>query len=505
MKKLIILLLTLISYNSVSKIRLPEIINEYQPALLPIISPNGDELFFSRKWHPENTGGISDDDDVWVSIRKSNNEWNKPVKLEETINKPTSNSLLYIFPDGNKVLLSGEYYKKEAQLAITQINVNYFAIAKRINGKWQKPEPLFIEDFYNKSKNYSATISTDGKVLIMSLQREDSFGSLDLYISFYNPETKTFSKPANLGNKINSKGVEIACFLAYDSKTLYFASNGRNGKGKFDLYLTRRLDDTWGNWSDPIPLDFINSQWDENSLSLNLTGDTAYFTSGDSISGREGIYFAVLPNEFRPLPYLVIQGEILSVDGNSTAKINVPAAFKIDNFETDYVFYDTVYNSNYRFVVPNNTQYNFFVSAKNYNDYSFSTSSSKFVEPAIQNYNITLRRIKENKTFIGRIYFETDKDSLNKKSFIRLKKLIEKINQEKLSKILVVGHTDELGTEEYNLQLSIRRAENTAKVIKSILNLPDDIFEIQGKGKSEPISRDFSKNRRVEIYLVGYE
>ncbi|MGB9912356.1 MAG: hypothetical protein ACPLRO_03215, partial [Candidatus Kapaibacteriota bacterium] len=281
----------------IAKERLPETINKYQPAIFPLISPDGDELFFSRKWHPENTGGIDDDDDIWVSQKKENH-WVTPQKLDEPINNKKSNTMLYIFPDGKKALIFGPYLKiKEKNFTLNNESNYCFAIAKRKDKKWECIEPLFIEDFYSKSKNYSATMSTDSRILIMSLQRDDSKGNLDLYISFYNPETNSYSKPVNLGNKINTTGVELVSFLAYDNRTLYFASNGRTSKGKLDLYLTRRLDDTWLNWSEPVSIDLFNSEWDENSLSLNITGDTAYFTSGDTLEKREGIYFAELPEK----------------------------------------------------------------------------------------------------------------------------------------------------------------------------------------------------------------
>ncbi|MGB9771205.1 MAG: OmpA family protein [Candidatus Kapaibacteriota bacterium] len=489
----------------IAKERLPETINKYQPAIFPLISPDGDELFFSRKWHPENTGGIDDDDDIWVSQKKENH-WVTPQKLDEPINNKKSNTMLYIFPDGKKALIFGPYLKSKEKNFTLNNESNYcFAIAKRKDKKWECIEPLFIEDFYSKSKNYSATMSTDSRILIMSLQRDDSKGNLDLYISFYNPETNSYSKPVNLGNKINTTGVELVSFLAYDNRTLYFASNGRTSKGKLDLYLTRRLDDTWLNWSEPVSIDLFNSEWDENSLSLNITGDTAYFTSGDTLEKREGIYFAELPEKFRPLPYLVIQGNILTEEGNKSEPIKVPVYFKVDNFDTDFIFNDTIYNGKFRFVVPYKTQYNFFISANGFLDYSFSTNSSKFSEPTIQNYDIVLQKQKNSTELIGTIYFETDVDTLDRNSIALLKQLCKKLSKEKFSRILIVGHTDEVGTDEYNMDLSIRRAKNTARFIISSLKIGDDKVSIEGKGKTQPISKDLSKNRRVEIFLINNE
>lgn len=505
MRRAIFLVLAIFYSGTVifSKERLPETVNKHQPAIFPVISPDATELYFSRKWHPENTGGIYDDDDIWV-CHKNGNNWGDPVNLDTQVNKKQSNSLLYIFPDGQKALVYGPYFKQGESEIPTDTHSKYcFAITKRKGSRWSEPEPLKIEDFYTKSKNYSATMSTDSRVLIMSLQRDDTKGNLDLYISFYNPETQRYSKPRNLGENINTKGVELVSFLAYDGKTLYFASNGRKSKGKMDLFLTRRLDETWLNWSDPIPLDFINSEWDENSLSLNLTGDTAYFTSGDTIEKREGIYCAELPTEFRPLPYLVIEGKIVPENAGSNQSIEQPVFFKIDNFETDFIFFDTIYNGKFRFVVPNKTQYNFFVSSYGFLDYSFSTTSSKFNEPTIQNYDIVLKQEKDKIQKIGTIYFQTDVDTLDKDAIILLKELCKNLKGTNFEKILFVGHTDETGSEEYNLLLSIRRAKNAARFVASTLKINEEKIVVEGKGKTQPISKDFAKNRRVEIFIVN--
>ncbi len=515
---LFLLCLILINYFSTySKERLPEVINQYQPAIFPVISPDGGKLYFNRKWHPENTGGIYDDDDVWISEKKQNGNWGKPRRLESNINTNSSNTFLYIFPNNRKALVYGDYQQtSEGKFE------NCFAISINKNGIWQKPEPLVIENFYNKSLNYSATISTDGRVLIMSLEREDSYGSLDLYISFFDPSKNKFTQPQNLGGIINTKGIDLVAFLAYDNKTLYFASNGRQTKGKLDLFMVRRLDETWFNWSKPEPLDFINSEWDENSFYLNLSGDTAFFCSGDATSSREGIYFAKLDEKFRPLPYLVLHGKIYTLLNNQKVIVNEPVVFNVDNFETDYVFTDTVYDGHFTFIVPNNTQYNFFVHSKNFDSYSFTTSSYRFPNTTFQNYDIILKPVDtlgaasfnsdrdnlrsitkdKGKILLGRLYFDNNIDTLDNNAKIALQEICKKLTQNTSNKILVVGHTDEVGSMEYNLKLSHQRAKNTAKSISDCLKIDTNLVNIEGRGKREPISKERALNRRVEIFIL---
>lgn len=488
------------------KFRLPKSINSSSLNLLPVISPDGDELYFDRKWHPLNTGGLSDDDDIWIAKKIESNNWivlNEKPKLGtlkndflsfEEINQKGSNALFYIFPCGTKALLYGNFGPDENPT---------FAITKKTKGKWNKPIPLKIENFYNRSNSYSGTISSDGRIILMSIQRDDSQGDLDIYISMLNDSTGEYSEPKNLGEKINTKGIDFVSFLAYDHRTLYFSSTGRGGKGKFDLFMTRRLDDTWLNWSDPISLDsIINSKWDENSISLSIAGDTAYFVSGDDSSGMGGIYFAELPEQYRPLPYLILQGLIFVENSSSVDTIDKPVWFNISNFNSDYVFFDTVYDGRYRIVVPYNTQYNIIVGAEGYKERSFSSSAYGLLKTTTTQYNITLRPKQQRKSLLAIVYFETDVDTLNQKAREELNNIGDFLLESSYSKIEIVGHTDEIGTEEYNNQLSLRRARSVANYLVKNFGINPNMIKTIGKGKSEPVSIELNKNRRAVIFLL---
>lgn len=492
------------------KYRLPKSINSSSSNLLPVISPDGDILYFDRKWHPLNIGGLYDDDDIWIATKSGSNEWfvsreglymgwitqmNKNLfDLIAEINLEGSNALFYIFPSGTKALVYGVYSPN---------NQAGFAISEKINGRWNKPKPLRINDFYNESKSYSGTISSDGRVLLMSLERKDSFGDLDIYVSFRNDTTGEFSKPINLGDKINTRSIDFVSYLSYDNRTMYFASSGRKTKGKSDLFLSRRLDETWLNWSEPIPLDsVINSKWDENSISLTLLGDTAYFVSGDDSSAMGGIYFAKLIDSYRPLPYLVIQGSIFAEEENKTIPIEKPVWFQISNFDTDYTFYDTVYDGRYRIVVPYNTQYNIIVGSEGYAEKSFSSSSYNLPQTKITDYNITLRPKKLRKTLLSTVYFETDIDTLDSKAIEELENIKDFLLENSYSKIYVIGHTDEIGSDEYNNQLSLRRAKAVANYLLKNFGINPAFIETIGRGKNEPVSKQLEKNRRVEIYII---
>ncbi|MGQ9819246.1 MAG: OmpA family protein [Candidatus Kapaibacteriales bacterium] len=494
---------------SQQKVRLPKSINSSSSNLLPVISPDGDELYFDRKWHPSNFGSLSDADDIWVAKKLDSINWkvyNDSISLNtdskdsvgfvdiSCLNLKESNALFYLFPSGTKALVYGNYGKN---------NEPTFAITKKINMKWTKPEPIRIKNFYNLSKSFSGTISADGRILLLSLKCDDSGGDLDIYVSFWNDTTGEYSEPKNIGTKINSDGIDFVSYLAYDNRTMYFASARRKGKNNLDLFLTRRLDESWLDWSEPIALDsIINSKWDENSISLTITGDSAYFVSGDDSTGMSGIYFAELPTEYRPLPYLVLRGSIFDESSTNSKPIEQPVWFRISDFDRDYVFYDTVYNGKYRIVIPYNTQYNIIVGSKGYTERSFSASSYNFEKTKVMQYDISLRPKKERKSILAIVYFETDIDTLDSKAKEIIDDLKEVFSESYFSKIEIVGHTDEIGSDEYNIQLSLRRARSVAQYLTQKFGINPLLIKTIGKGKTEPVSIEYDKNRRAVIYLV---
>jgi hypothetical protein len=87
-----------------------------------------------------------------------------------------------------------------------------------------------------------------------------------------------------MGDVINTELEESSPFLAPDNETLYFASEGHNGHGGFDIYVTKRLDDTWTNWSKPENLGpAVNSANDDEFFSITQYGDFAIFSRKISV------------------------------------------------------------------------------------------------------------------------------------------------------------------------------------------------------------------------------
>ena len=136
--------------------------------------------------------------------------------------------------------------------------------------------------FQNKSKFQSGSISSDGSVIVFSIESYNTEGNEDIYVSFY--ENDRFTEPKNLGPAINTRFQEFTPYLSGDKSILFFSSNGREGEGSSDVFYSHRLDDTWTNWSAPQNIGtWINSEGkDWNFLMVDKIRRILYISTRNS-------------------------------------------------------------------------------------------------------------------------------------------------------------------------------------------------------------------------------
>lgn len=252
----------------------------------PRLSPNGKRLYFTRSGHPQNVGGTRDKGDIWYSDLKSDSTWTTAKNAGSVINHPGLNGVAGFSADGNTIYLLN-YFDSEGPAGGTIRN----GISKSIlrNGDWTKPEKLKITYFANNSEYISASISPDEKVLIMSLKSFQTAGNEDLYVTF--KQGDNWIQPRNLGETINTFSEEWAPFLSADKSTLYFSSNGHQGMGSRDIFVSKRLDDSWTNWSAPVNLGSdINTKGVELGYSIPATGNVAFFSTTQNSEGFGDIF-----------------------------------------------------------------------------------------------------------------------------------------------------------------------------------------------------------------------
>ena len=288
-KTLFFLLMSVCLMAQKSPENLGSAVNSEYSELNPVISPDGRTLYFGRKSHPANRYGvkgsetISGSQDIWFS-EKVGDTWSTARRLSEVLNRDQYNTILSISPDGQTILLKGSYVNGAYE-------TRGFSISNKTTAGWTVPVKVEIPGYeqLSKGKNEYGYLTMDGKALLLAFARKKNSEDDDLYVSFF--EDGQWTRPMDLGETINTKYSETTPFLSADGKTLYFSSDRPGGQGSQDIYLTRRLDDTWQNWRKPQNLGSpINTEEYDAYYSIAAKGDYAYFMSGKGSLGKKDIF-----------------------------------------------------------------------------------------------------------------------------------------------------------------------------------------------------------------------
>jgi outer membrane protein OmpA-like peptidoglycan-associated protein len=262
----------------------------------PILTKDGTRLYFNRKGHQKNTGGIEDEDIWYCEFIDSTQTWSEPINIGAPLNNKGYNFISGVGVDGDTLLLGNEYGKGGKMKPGLSLTI-------RDGSTWSFPTPIDIENNYSLSGRTSFDISSDRKALIIAQKKTDSKGGLDLYVTFRKPNARNHysaQESINMGAVLNSPGDETSPFLAYDNRTLYFSSNGHNGYGGHDIFVSRRLDNTWKNWSKPENLGpGINTAHDDTFFGFTPRSRYAYYSRGITPTNLD-IYRVDMTYLFKP-------------------------------------------------------------------------------------------------------------------------------------------------------------------------------------------------------------
>lgn len=498
-------------------------INSQNIDLNPIVAPDGKIMYFSRD-SPENVGGPSDNEDIWYTEYDPNTgEWAEAQNIGQPLNNKGSNFVSSIALDGDDyILLLGNVYKKKDKMEAG------VSISRQTGEGWSQPEAMQIDDFYNISPFANYFLSADQRYLLMSVEREDSKGSRDLYVSFPRDDG-TWTEPMNLGDDINTAEVESSPFLAIDDTTLFFSSKGYSGYGGDDVFVSYRLDDTWQNWSEPENLgSIINSELDDTFFTISLTNEFAYLTRRSP--NEADMYEMRLPIFREPEIMFVLRGKVLNKDTNEP----LGASVVIDDVGVGEIAVSTRTQADpttgeYEITLPAG-QYEIHPELNNFSpekeeilnfkkDASTRTitqnlylvvapvaSREEGEEGQAGESGIVADLTANNKAMMpNQILFDYDQTIIRATGYNQLDALAEFMKNNETVQLEVIGYTDAAGPSSYNQGLSERRAQ---AVLEFLLHkgIAANRIKAMGKGEADPVSNNSTeegrgKNRRVEFVI----
>jgi outer membrane protein OmpA-like peptidoglycan-associated protein len=281
------------------RINLGSAINSEYSELFPVISADQQTLFFTRKGSPDNVGfkEKKDDEDIWYAVRLPDGGWSPAERIPGPLNTKSYDGVRAINSKGNRLYLQNIYHKNGSH------SKGFSVSEKGDDGIWGFPDSLSIQNYYNDTNTAMMTVSNDEQTIIFSLKRRDSKGKHDLYVSHCLGDNK-WSEPMPIV-QLNTDADELSPFIAYDDRTLYFSTDGRQGLGSQDVYMARRTDDTWMNWTEPHNLGApVNTLGFDAYFMIPASGDTAYVSSAQGTSihgfGRSDIWKIGLPEDDQP-------------------------------------------------------------------------------------------------------------------------------------------------------------------------------------------------------------
>lgn len=497
------------------------VINSPAPDYAPVISADESVLLFTSR-RPGSTGGkIASDglpyEDIYISERRPDGSWTPPRNAGPPLNTPVHDACIALSADGQTLFL------------FNSDNGGDIFISRLKGAKWLSPKNMGAP-INSKYWEPSVCLSADERTLFFVSDRPGGMGGRDIYMCRRLPNGK-WGSPINLGPPVNTPYDEDGPFFHPDGKTLFYSSNGPNSMGGFDIFRTELRPDS--TWAPPVNLGYpINTAGDEIYFVLSASGLHGYYASErDDSYGEKDLYlidFSTLKEEAPPVaakpaddrlevtsepaqvtfrPNLTLVTGII-YDAQTSAPLEATITI-IDNLKGDTIAVLTSNSATGKYLIslPAGRNYGIAVTAEGY-----AFHSENFVVEEAQGYreirkDIGLEKYKAGTVIILRnIFFDFDKATLRPESKAELERIYQILIENPRMRIRIAGHTDSMGSDEYNQKLS----ENRAKAVYEYLiqrGISADRLSYIGYGESRPIDTNDTdegrqNNRRVEIEIL---
>lgn len=396
----------------------------------------------------------------------------EPINLGAAINTKDDEYVNMLSFEGSQLLFTrkmpvGNGYQKE------------FLFVSRWDGEhWLGPQQLAFTNFPEDVDPGAAFISADGKKLYLTGCGWQRDSSCDLYVAEWTGEQ--WSMPRRLSEGINTRSWESQPCVSSDGRELYFVSR-RNGNA--DIYCSLRNAD--GTWGEPMNLgEPINTKGTEMAPFLHPDGHTLYFSSDKHI-GMGGFDL-----------FMSRRGE----DGQWQVPVNL--GFPI-NTQGDEINFFVAADGKTAFVSSQREG-----GKGGYDIYTFELPEEIRSDSA--NYLSTVdvvELVPGDAVILQNIQFEFNSVALTEDSQSGIQMLTEFLKRNPNLKVELAGHTDNVGTDAYNMKLSAERAD---AVRKALINngINENRLTANGYGATKPLLPNDSDehramNRRTEMIIIN--
>ena len=459
---------------------------------------NDNTLYFtSSRNKSKRTDGWNDEPylDIYKSTWNEDKTFSKPEEVV-ALNTRWHDGPVTVSADGNTMYFSRDSHADNEFEKSKKLNAKFSQVylykATKDGNTWGNIKAL---PFNNKDySNSSPSLSKDGKTLYFSSNMPGSVGETDIWKVAVNADG-TYGKPENMGTKINTEGKEQFPQIS-DDNVLYFSSNGHIGLGGLDVYMIDlKTNNQIENLGKPV-----NSEKDDFAFSFNATKNAGFFSSNRT--GADNMYWAN--------PVCGVEAMIVVTDAKTGALLSNARVAILDAKKNVLETQTTSASGEIMFPVDCNVAYSIQAAKDGYESGVFSiaaTNGGKLKVAAPLNPIDVI--VTEEAVVLKDIEFEFNKSNITAEGAFELDKLVQVLKNNENMVIMVKAHTDNRGSDTYNMNLSDRRAKST---VQYVISKGIDKSRITGKGygESEPkidckeacTEEEHAENRRSEFLIV---
>ncbi len=489
----------------------------------PVITADGSTMYFTSRRGGKDIEYAPDGkyfENIYVSEKDSNGQWQKAVYVEE-LNSDAHDAVQGLSNDGLRIIIfRGDNYGDLYE-------------SRKKNDKFSKPKPINAIN-NDDSHETSASYSFDGKIIYFCSDKNDSIDIHDIYKVTENKKGK-WDKVENLGNVINTPEDERCIYAHPDGKTIYFSSKGHEGMGGFDIYKSTFEN---GKWTKPVNIGYpINTPGNDIYFVVTADGKHGFYAS-NKLGGYGGndIYLItflgpeklfvystednLLANAVKPflenksIKSLEIEPPKLTMLKGTVVdeETKIPLFATIDLFDLEKNELIASFETNdltgkFLLSLPSGKNYSVNVKKEGYLFLSqnFDLPDSATYQEIEQ--TLELKKIQVGKEIVlNNIFFEFNKATLLKESIAELESIYQLLTENPAIYVEISGHTDNVGSANYNNKLSQERANSVVNYLID-KGIAKERLSAVGYGFEKPIAPNTTeegrqKNRRTEFKIV---
>lgn len=419
--------------------------------------------------------------DIFESRIDKKSKWSTPVPVEG-INSE--------FEDGTPCFINDykELYYTRCEAGKREKKGCIIMYSKKTGDKWGEPKNIGI--LPDSLVAAHPALTPDGLTLYFVSDMAGGSGGKDIWVATRTNGGDAWSKPRNLGPDINTSGNELFPYIRSDG-VLYFSSDGLIGMGGLDIFKAVPQPD--GSWLVQNMKSPINSPADDFGIAFEDGSERGIFSSTRKGKGNDELYSF----EFPPLKFNITG----LVKDEKTGTAIPGSTVRLIASDGSNLQAETGASGDFRFALKPDVDYILLAQKTGYLN-GKEKETTKGQEKS-RDFMVTINLTAIDKPIeLPNIFYDFGKWDLRPESMVSLDKLVETLTDNGNVTIELMSHTDSRDTEEYNYELSQKRAQSVVQYLIE-KGIEPERLSAKGYGESSPKVVDAAINAQSPFLRVG--